>query len=81
MPPVVLALTISDYKYTITRYPPSICGLQNGKYMYFSTALPLNIVIMAGCMMLVGTWHKVHTVRERERERERETERERGGKV
>ena len=72
IPSVIPAFVITEYQYTITRFPPSLCAPRSGSYMYYFTAIPLNIIIMAGCMMLVSTLHKVHKVRKRERERERE---------
>ena len=59
--PGVIATTLTD-GYTITRFPPILCGTRNSDAGYYSVFLIMNILLAVGISMLIIMFWIVHKV-------------------
>ena len=63
IPGVLLALLVPDWGYVVYEFPPFLCSSQNQNLLYYSSNLPINILIAIGVSLFVLMFWKLHKVR------------------
>ena len=62
IPGVLLALLISDWGYIVNEFPPSLCTPKGLQLWYYSTHLPINVLLAIGVSLFVLMFWKLHKV-------------------
>lgn len=61
MPAVIVSLTVERFGYNIYRFPTTLC-ISSGDMWFYSTTLPMNILVAAGVIMLIVIFWSIRKV-------------------
>lgn len=62
LPAIICAIAKQDFWYIIAHYPPILCAPRSKKFFFYSTMLPIDILIAVGLSLLILIVWLLHKV-------------------
>lgn len=57
LPATIVPIVSKDHRFSIVRFPPSICLADEGTWLFYSFTLPFSIAIAIGvCLLIIIIW-------------------------